>query len=124
MPGDEIPDDEIPGDETPVWPRVSESERRRRWRLVLGSAAEGALDDADGASPDGGSGRGADAASAAARGGSGGPGLTGDDVAVDAALALLYDRPGDDGRRGASSGRRGGGLGRSKPGVVRWLGRR
>jgi hypothetical protein len=34
---------------TDITPRVSETERRRRWRLVLGSAADDALDDADGA---------------------------------------------------------------------------
>jgi hypothetical protein len=48
--------------------------------------------------------------------------LVGDDIAIDAALALLYDRPGDDDGRRRSSGRRGGGLGRSKPRIVGWLG--
>jgi Mg-chelatase subunit ChlD len=89
---------------------------------VLGSAADDALDDADGAGdgdsgdadPDGD----ADGGPSSRRR----PGLTGDDAAIDAALALLYDQPGDDDRRSRSSGRRGGGLGRSKPGVVRWLG--
>jgi Mg-chelatase subunit ChlD len=100
---------------TDITPRVSETERRRRWRLVLGSAADDALDDAgDGSDPDGD----ADGGRASRRR----PGLTGDDAAIDAALALLYDQPGDDDRRSRSSGRRGGGLGRSKPGVVRWLG--
>jgi Mg-chelatase subunit ChlD len=100
---------------TDITPRVSETERRRRWGLVLGSAADDALDDAgDGSDPDGD----ADGGRASRRR----PGLTGDDAAIDAALALLYDQPGDDDRRSRSSGRRGGGLGRSKPGVVRWLG--
>jgi Mg-chelatase subunit ChlD len=82
---------------------------------VLGSAADDALDDTgDASDPDGD----ADGGRASRRR----PGLTGDDAAIDAALALLYDQPGDDDRRSRSSGRRGGGLGRSKPGVVRWLG--
>jgi VWA domain containing CoxE-like protein len=94
--------------------RVSEAERRRRWRLLLGPAAADALaESSDG--PDG----------AEGPGGSGGPGgLHGDDVRIDAALGALYDR---DERSGGvdGSGRRAGrsgGLGRSKPGVVRWLG--
>jgi hypothetical protein len=111
---------------TVAWPRVSETERRRRWRLVLGSAADGALDDSSDAGSSDAGGSDADSSDAGSSGaggpGGGGHGLRGDDVAIDAALALLYDRPGDDGRRGASKGRRGGGLGRSKPGVVRWLG--
>jgi len=94
------------------WPRVSEIERRRRWRLVLGSAADGALDDLD--DPDN-LGELGDADG-------GGHDLRGDDAAVDAALALLYDRPEDDARRGGSRRGRGGGLGRSKPGIIRWLG--
>lgn len=107
---------------TDITPRVSETERRRRWRLVLGSAADDALDDT-GDAGDGGSGDAdpdgdADGGPASRRR----PGLTGDDAAIDAALALLYDQPGDDDRRSRSGGRRGGGLGRSKPGVVRWLG--
>jgi hypothetical protein len=77
---------------------VSEQERLRRWRLVLGSTAN---DD------DGGAGHG-DAT---------GVGLHGDDRRIDSALAAVYDT--QPGRRG---GGRSGGLGRSAPGVVRWLG--
>ena len=94
-----------------VWPQVSETERRRRWRLVLGTAADGALDDID-ALDDGSFEPGAEH--------SRGEGLQGDDAVIDAALALLYDRPAEGSRR--AGGRRGGGLGRSKPGVIRWLG--
>lgn len=113
--------------------QVSASERHRRWRLVLGGAAEfddpgdaaTAADDSgdgDGEAP---SADGSGASGAGARGadgrGSGPGGLRGDDRRIDAALGALYDRDGDrDGRR--SSGQRRGGLGRSKPGVVRWLG--
>ena len=75
--------------------RVSESERLRRWRMVLGGG------DADGT----------------------GATLSGDDVRIDAALGAVYDRP--DGERrtrgGGGAGRRGG-LGRSAPAVARWLG--
>jgi len=74
--------------------RVSESERRRRWRLVLGG------DDADGT----------------------GVTLDGDDARIDAALAAVYDVSSGDGRSiGRGSGRTGG-LGRSAPRVARWLG--
>lgn len=126
-------------------PQVSEAERRRRWRLVLGSAADPALD-ADGGEPEPSSGpgepsddgRGAtgdDAGASAADGDAGstqpgagggegngaGGALAGDDRRIDAALGALYDRePTDGGRRGAAG--RAGGLGRSKPGVVQWLG--
>jgi len=115
-------------------PRVSDPERRRRWRLVLGGAADQATDDRDGADlattdpsagddTNVGDGDGAvdgsgDAGVAAPADGNG---LSGDDVRIDAALGALYDREASDrGRRGAAG--RAGGLGRSKPGVVRWLG--
>jgi len=110
---------------TDPWPRVSETERRRRWRLVLGTAADGALDDVDpgdGPSDDDGDGHGDGPGDEGRAGGRSPTRLGGDDAAIDAALALLYDRPGDDDRRRRSDGRRGGGLGRSKPGIIRWLG--
>jgi len=73
--------------------RVSETERLRRWRMVLGGG------DADGT----------------------GATLGGDDVRVDAAMGAVYDNTGDQRQRGRSSGRSGG-LGRSAPRVARWLG--
>ena len=74
--------------------RVSEAERRRRWRLVLGGG------DADGT----------------------GATLTGDDVRIDMALGAVYDRAdATTMRRGRGSGRAGA-LGRSAPAVARWLG--
>ena len=114
--------------------RVSEAERRRRWRLLLGPAADDALvaargtDGGDGDGDGGGDGGdgsgGSDASGDAGRStGRDGPGLHGDDARIDAALGSLYDR--DDRDAGTSGGRRAGrsgGLGRSKPGVVRWLG--
>ncbi|HWL41307.1 MAG TPA: VWA domain-containing protein [Ilumatobacter sp.] len=75
--------------------RVSEAERLRRWRLVLGGA------DADGTGAE----------------------LGGDDVRVDAALGALYDLDAAAGQRGRGRPRgRQGGLGRSAPQVARWLG--
>lgn len=87
-------------------PRVSEPERLRRWRMLLGGATDDVWRDAGAAHAD------ADAAR---------QGLQGDAARIDAALGALYDRdePGARPRRGGS---RAGGLGRSKPGVVRWLG--
>lgn len=82
-------------------PRVDEAERRRRWRLVLGSgrdgpSSRGAADGVDG-------------------------GLTvqalgADDARIDAALAAVYDTS-TQGR-----GRRTGSLARSAPAVAKWLG--
>lgn len=77
--------------------RVSDGERLRRWRLVLGGEAETSTD----------------------------AGLLGvDDRRVDAALGALYDSPGRaDEHRGERRGaRRSGGLARSAPSVARWLG--
>jgi len=105
-------------------PTVSESERRRRWRLLLGSAvddvwteaeARAAGDDQAGDIDPGGS-PGSDAVPSNRAGV--GPGLRGDDRRIDAALGALYDR-GESGARGKG---RAGGLSRSKPSVVRWLG--
>jgi Mg-chelatase subunit ChlD len=95
--------------------RVSESERRRRWRLLLGPAAADALAEATGDDESGdGSGTGAPE-----RGG-----LSGDDARIDAALGALYDTDerDTDTLGGSKRAGRSGGLGRSKPGVVRWLG--
>ena len=76
--------------------RVSDGERSRRWRLVLGGTED---DDA-------------------AVQGVTGMQLDGNDVRIDAALAAVYDaKPG---RRGGGS--RSGGLGASAPAVARWLG--
>ena len=86
--------------------RVTEEERLRRWRLLLGAPAAASL------------GCGA---------------LTGDDAAIDGALGALYDdgggAPGRDGAAGGGSGgpggraaSRAGGLGGSSPRVARWLG--
>lgn len=72
---------------------VSEAERLRRWRLVLGGG------EADGTGVD----------------------LHGDDVGIDAALGAVYDDAASRRASGRSSGRTGG-LGRSAPRVARWLG--
>ncbi len=120
--------------------QVSEAERRRRWRLVLGGAVEDAAaedasagdgvgdrddergGDAGGESPgDDGAGVDGDTSGGAGGGHRGDERLTGDDARIDAALGALYDREQTDrGRR--AGGTRAGGLGRSKPGVIRWLG--
>lgn len=71
---------------------ISNSERLRRWRLILGSEA-------------------ADSA---------GISLDADDAAMDQALSALYDRDGD-GLKKRNNDRRGG-LGESTPNVARWLG--
>ena len=74
--------------------RVSEAERLRRWRLVLGGG------DADGTGAE----------------------LGGDDARIDAAMGAVYDHDtGQTRSRGRGSGRAGG-LGRSAPRVARWLG--
>jgi VWA domain containing CoxE-like protein len=94
--------------------RVSDTERRRRWRMLLGPATD---DVAEGEGP---TESGGDAAGVGEESG----GLRGDDVRIDAALGALYDRDDREGRPDGSRRRAGrsGGLGRSKPGVVRWLG--
>lgn len=82
--------------------RVSETERLRRWRLVLGGG------DADGT----------------------GTALDGDDARIDAALGAVYDEAGSVAHVAGQVGRRPrgrttartGGLGRSAPRVARWLG--
>jgi hypothetical protein len=74
--------------------RVSELERLRRWRLVLGGG------EADGT----------------------GSSLDGDDVRIDAALGAVYDVSDGERRSSGRGGGRAGGLGRSAPRVARWLG--
>ena len=75
--------------------RVSEAERLRRWRLVLGGG------EADGTDVE----------------------LRGDDARIDAALGAVYDVSGAAQRRASGRGSgRSGGLGRSAPRVARWLG--
>jgi Mg-chelatase subunit ChlD len=76
--------------------RGDDTERLRRWRLLLGSAAAQAMEGEDGAR------------------------LTQADQAVDAALAALYDQDGD--AAGRRSRQRSAGLGASAPSVARWLG--
>ena len=77
--------------------RVSDPERLRRWRMVLG----GADDDTDGSAS-----------------GVTGVQLDGNDARVDAALAAVYDsKP-----RARGGGGRSGGLGSSAPSVARGLG--
>ena len=74
--------------------RVSDPERMRRWRMVLGGAE----------SPEG-------------AGGITGIALEGHDARIDTALAAVYDtRPGS-----TRGGGRAGGLGKSAPSVARWL---
>lgn len=68
---------------------VSEDERRRRWRLILGGSAQDTC----------------------------GVGLAGDDLAIDRALAALYEADGPGGLR-----ERRGGSESSAPKVARWLG--
>ena len=68
-------------------------ERTRRWRLLLGAAAEENLSDGEGRV------------------------LERDDLAMDGALAALYDRDQTD-----EPERRTAGLGASAPSVARWLG--
>lgn len=74
--------------------RVSEAERMRRWRLVLGGG------DAEGTGAD----------------------LAGDDVRIDAALGAVYDIGDGPHRSRSNRSGRSGGLGRSAPRVARWLG--
>lgn len=105
--------------------RVSDGERRRRWRMVLGSVAPavdvtpgqpGAVERSAGSGSDGaGDDVGASASTGAVPGMTGLP-LTGDDARIDTALGAVYDE------RGRRAGFRGGGLGSSAPSVARWLG--
>jgi Mg-chelatase subunit ChlD len=74
---------------------TADEERRRRWRLMLGEAGTDQQGDE----------------------------LSAGDRAMDAALAALYDDPGDrDEPGGSGAGPRTGGLGTSAPRVARWLG--
>jgi Mg-chelatase subunit ChlD len=97
--------------------RIGEAERLRRWRLLLGSAAAGAL----------GAGAGLGGSPGGPGGGLGagpGGGLSGEDSAVDAALAALYDadESAGNGGPGGAQARGPGGLAASAPRVARWLG--
>ena len=76
--------------------RVSDLERSRRWRMVLGGIDDGETEQQSMTNLR----------------------LDGHDARIDAALAALYDAPRD--RRGGGS--RAGGLGSSAPAVARWLG--
>ncbi len=74
--------------------RVSETERLRRWRMVLGGG------EADGTGAE----------------------LGGDDVRIDAAMGAVYDQDGIQRSRSGRGSGRAGGLGKSAPRVARWLG--
>src|SRR4051812_50150874 len=77
--------------------RVSDPERLRRWRMVLGGADDGTEGSASGVT---------------------GVQLDGNDARVDAALAAVYDsKP-----RARGGGGRSGGLGSSAPSGARWPG--
>jgi len=87
------------------------AERLRRWRLVLGAAAQGAMAGGPGsAGTDGAAGE------AEADGLTGLGGLTGRDAAMDRALGAVYEAG-----RGQGNDRTAG-LGGSAPAVTRWLG--
>src|SRR6266581_8008057 len=75
---------------------IEESERLRRWRLVLGGESEGSKGTGTGQGQGAGEGIGTS--------------LTGDDARMDSALEALYDSD------------RSAGLGSSAPNVTRWLG--
>ncbi|MBT7431142.1 MAG: hypothetical protein HN783_15140, partial [Ilumatobacter sp.] len=117
-------------------PQVSASERRRRWRLVLGAAAEGIDDERESQDAPGATGLGASEGEGHGQGegkseGAGGteggeeqqrgpqeptsrsapgsaPALGGDDKRVDAALGALYDRDDASSNTGARGKRLGG----------------
>ncbi|HYZ53365.1 MAG TPA: VWA domain-containing protein [Streptosporangiaceae bacterium] len=89
-----IPDRTAPGHAPEPGGRVAESERLRRWRLLLGAPAGPCLGPGLGA------------------------GLSRADQAVDAALTALYDA----GPQPSGRGPRSAGLGASAPTVARWLG--
>ena len=96
---------------------MSDEERLRRWRLLLGAAADGRLGLGDASGDGDGDGHG----HGGGRGGGSGSGLSPADQAADAALAALYEA----GRGGAGPrdrGPRSAGLGASAPAVARWLG--
>jgi hypothetical protein len=112
--------DGTPTRDRTIVPRVSDSERRRRWRLVLGRAADDVAFGDDRSADVSGAGDG-DGPGSSPDDGAGGGGLSGDDARIDAALGALYDREAVEPRRRGGGGRAGG-LGRSKPAVVRWLG--
>jgi len=86
----------------------SGAERLRRWRLVLGAAADRAM--AGGPGQDNGAGGQPDADAA------GLSGLSGRDAAIDRALGAVYDAGHGDGKNRTA------GLGGSAPAVTRWLG--
>lgn len=101
----------FPVDETERLP-VDETERRRRWRLLLGSPAAPMM------IPGPGLGLKAGDAPGTGQGAAAGQGLSAADQAMDAALAALYDRDREPGQKAPRSA----GLGASAPAVARWLG--
>jgi Mg-chelatase subunit ChlD len=94
-----------------------ERERLRRWRLLLGAAADGRLGLGDASGDGDGDGQG----SGSGKGGGSGSGLSPADQAADAALAALYEA-GRGGPGPRDRGPRSAGLGASAPTVARWLG--
>jgi Mg-chelatase subunit ChlD len=90
-----IPPGEGPAGEGPAGEGAADSERLRRWRLLLGEPAAEGL----------------------------GASLTGDEATMDRALAALYDSDAAAAAAGGRGGAgRGAGLGASAPRVARWLG--
>jgi Mg-chelatase subunit ChlD len=87
-------------------------ERLRRWRLVLGGPAAGVA----GGTSNSRAGRGTGGPGTEADGEGGTAGLSARDIAVDRALAAVYDAP------PVAGTTRGSGLGGSAPSVTRWLG--
>ncbi|MEM9702127.1 MAG: hypothetical protein AAF907_06760, partial [Planctomycetota bacterium] len=72
---------------------MTDEERRRRWRLILGSPADNTCGT-----------------------------LSAEDAGIDGCLAALYDAGGRGGGRPGDGSQRKAGLGGSNPNVARWLG--
>src|SRR5579871_2904434 len=81
--------------------QTADPEQIKRWRLILGQQAQESL---------------------AQMGGPGGCELSGDQTAMDEALAAIYDESGGEGRQTGSRAPRSAGLGPSAPNLAKWLG--